>query len=223
VAVDRAEGPDGLGAALRRRANRAEIGRVTAAEPGDAAMRFALERLAGRFRKPVGILDDRRFLCTRDEFAAMREAAGSPAGVYRILRRREGLLMDGEKPEGGSWRIVEGGPRAEAKAPRAGDEGPAAPTVERAASDLESFVETTLPGLGPCEDLDPASPHPFPCPEVEAALDAGLLNPLDVCRRIERAYREGRAPLAAAEHAIYRLVGLREYRRGLMRLGEIAG
>jgi deoxyribodipyrimidine photolyase-related protein len=41
------------------------------------------------------------------------------------------------------------------------------------------------------------------------------LNPLEVCWRVERAYREGRAPLNAVEGFIRQIIGWREYMRGI--------
>ncbi|MEM7523859.1 MAG: cryptochrome/photolyase family protein [Pseudomonadota bacterium] len=222
ISVDRSEGREALGRGLRWCANRADIGHLIAAETGDAFMRGALESLAEQFRKTVRILDDPRFICTRADFAEIRDAAASGREFYQLLRRREGLLMDGDAPEGGQWRFTEGGGCADPspRARRVEFDRPA-PTASQARRDLERFVRRVLPRLGACEDRDPAQPHPFPCPDVEAMLDAGVLSPRAVCRRIEEAYRAGEVPLAAAEHAMYRLVGLREYRRGLKRLGEL--
>lgn len=222
ISIDRSEGRDALGRGLTWRANRADIGHLIAAETGDAFMRDALETLAGRFRKTVRILDDPRFICTRAEFAEYREATASGREFYRLLRRREGLLMKGDEPEGGRWRLTDGAERA-APPPlaRRVEFARPVPNASQAKRDLERFVRRILPHLGACKDLDPTNPHPFPCPDVEAMLDAGVLSPLAACRRIEDAYREGDVPLVAAEHAIYRLLGLREYRRGLKRLGEL--
>ena len=46
-------------------------------------------------------------------------------------------------------------------------------------------------------------------------INAGLLDPLDVCRRVEAAYRDGHAPLNAAEGFIRQIIGWREYVRGI--------
>jgi deoxyribodipyrimidine photolyase-related protein len=50
---------------------------------------------------------------------------------------------------------------------------------------------------------------------LSAYLNAGLLDPLDLCRRVEAAWREGRAPLNAAEGFIRQIIGWREYMRGI--------
>jgi deoxyribodipyrimidine photolyase-related protein len=46
-------------------------------------------------------------------------------------------------------------------------------------------------------------------------LNVGLLDPLEICRAVEREYRAGRAPLNAAEGFIRQVIGWREYVRGI--------
>jgi deoxyribodipyrimidine photolyase-related protein len=46
-------------------------------------------------------------------------------------------------------------------------------------------------------------------------LNVGLLEPLDLCRRAEREWQAGRAPLAAVEGFIRQIIGWREYVRGI--------
>ena len=46
-------------------------------------------------------------------------------------------------------------------------------------------------------------------------LNIGLLDPLEVCKRAEAAYRNGHAPLNAVEGFIRQIIGWREYIRGI--------
>ncbi|MEL7464555.1 MAG: cryptochrome/photolyase family protein [Pseudomonadota bacterium] len=212
-----------LHTALRRFAARGEFRGFATAEPSGRAIRLSLEALVERYRKPLSILRDPRFLCSRWDFADIMAEADGPLGFYKAMRRREAILMDGDAPVGGRWRIIDGeaAPRDAAAHVREPEFGSPAPTAAQAEIELERFALVDLPRLGACEFLDPLRPHPFPCPQLEALLDLGLLTPGGVAVRIERAFRDGHAPLHAAEHAIYRLIGLREYRRGLARIGDL--
>ncbi|UPT63217.1 MAG: hypothetical protein M0D54_01205 [Hyphomonadaceae bacterium JAD_PAG50586_4] len=50
---------------------------------------------------------------------------------------------------------------------------------------------------------------------ISMYLNAGLLDPLDICRRAEAEYRAGRAPLNCVEGFIRQILGWREYARGI--------
>ena len=50
---------------------------------------------------------------------------------------------------------------------------------------------------------------------ISAAMNIGLIDPLDACRRAEAEYRAGRAPLNAVEGFIRQIIGWREYVRGI--------
>lgn len=222
VAEEHGDRPVPLHEAVKRYASRGDFAAFVTAEPGAYQTRLALEALVERYRKPLSILRDPRFLCSRWDFADILEETDGPLGFYREMRRREGALMNGDAPEGGRWRHIDGdGAALFEDALEEPDFGRPTPTPEQAEAELERFVLVTLPRLGACEYLDPARAHPFPCPEIEAMLDFGVLSPRTVLTRIERAYHDGHAPLHAAENAVYRLIGLREYQRGLARIGDI--
>jgi deoxyribodipyrimidine photolyase-related protein len=50
---------------------------------------------------------------------------------------------------------------------------------------------------------------------LSSLINVGLLHPLEVVRRAERAYREGAVPIASAEGFIRQILGWREYMRGV--------
>lgn len=63
---------------------------------------------AKRFRLPVDVLDDDRFICGIFEFQTWAQARGDLVMefFYRDMRRKTGLLMDANgKPEGGEWNF----------------------------------------------------------------------------------------------------------------------
>jgi deoxyribodipyrimidine photolyase-related protein len=81
--------------------------RLVVVEPGEHRVLLALREVTGRLRVPMEVRTDRHHLCTVEEFAA--HAAGRKQlrmeHFYRMMRRRHGVLMDGEQPAGGSWNF----------------------------------------------------------------------------------------------------------------------
>ncbi len=94
-----------------------------------------------------------------------------------------------------------------------GRDGPRWVAVTRAEAlrVLDAFVDTRLAAFGPHEDAmlagDPWMAHSV----LSAPLNLGLLDPLEVVRRAERAYWDGRAPLASVEGFIRQILGWRDY------------
>lgn len=88
-------------------------------------------------------------------------------------------------------------------------------TRERALLWLDRFVEQRLGRFGPYEDLM-VSAQPFLFHSVlSPALNIGLITPGECADAAERAYREGRVPLASAEGFIRQLIGWREFINGI--------
>jgi deoxyribodipyrimidine photolyase-related protein len=85
---------------------------------------------------------------------------------------------------------------------------------------LERFAVERLPEFGPYEDAMVDSAPDLLHSGLSSLLNVGLLHPLEVVRRAERAYREGAAPLASVEGFVRQVMGWREYVRGMYwRLG----
>jgi deoxyribodipyrimidine photolyase-related protein len=88
-------------------------------------------------------------------------------------------------------------------------------SAEGAEAQLSWFIDHCLADFGTYQDaLAEESPWLFHG-LVSAYLNSGLLDPLDVCNRVEAAWRDGRVPLAAAEGFIRQVLGWREYVRGM--------
>lgn len=88
-------------------------------------------------------------------------------------------------------------------------------TRSEALDDLKSFIAQRLPYFGRFQDAmwtdQPWLYHAW----ISAVLNPKLLNPREVVAAAETAYREGAAPLAAAEGFIRQVLGWREYVRGI--------
>jgi len=86
---------------------------------------------------------------------------------------------------------------------------------DEALSQLEAFVEHTLPHFGDYEDAMSVSSERLFHSLLSFALNTKMLHPLEVVRRVEQAHEAGHAPLAAVEGFIRQIIGWREYVRGI--------
>ena len=195
---------------------------------------------------PVDVLPDNRFLCSRAEFAEW--AAGRKQlrmeHFYREMRRKTGLLMDGEKPAGGQWNFDKQNrkpaetdlfmPRPRQARPDDmtqavlrlvaerfpdgfGDLEPFwfAVTREKADQARDRFLAEALPHFGDYQDAMLRGEDFLYHSVLSPCINVGLLDPLDLCQRVERAWRNGDVPLNAAEGFIRQIIGWREYVRGI--------
>lgn len=163
---------------------------------------------------------------------------------YREMRRETGLLMEGGEPAGGQWNfdaenrkaLPEGFP-IPARTPVEpdaitrevmalvaahfpdgfGDIEPFgyAVTREGALEQLDWFIAHALAGFGDYQDaLKDGEAFLFHS-VLSLYLNCGLLDPLEVCRKAEVAWKTGNAPLNAVEGFIRQIIGWREFVRGI--------
>jgi deoxyribodipyrimidine photolyase-related protein len=231
-----------LAGELIRRAAETGAGSVLATRPGEWRVIAELEALP----LPVTLLPDDRFLCSQGAFDAWAEGRKSlrMEYFYREMRRRTGLMMDGDRPAGGQWNYDHDNRRpasADLLRPRPLRFPPDAVTEEvlalvearfpanfgrlrpfgwatdRAAAlaVFAHFVTHHLPQFGATQDAmlagDPFLNHAT----ISPYLNLGLLDPMEVCRRVEAEWRAGRVPIAAAEGFIRQIIGWREFLRGI--------
>jgi deoxyribodipyrimidine photolyase-related protein len=243
------EDPDNIGSLLgevRRALAEHAFDKVIVTAPGEYRLMSEFEAFAAQSNVPFVIREDDRFLCTPLDFAQWAEGRRElrMEFFYRDMRKRYGLLMDGDKPAGGAWNFDKENRKAMPKRltpPHHRFVAPN-PTTERAIADVarifpdyfgtldgigfattpdeaevivESFIEQILPGFGDYQDAmvenEPWMWHSI----VSAAMNLGLIDPLDLCRRAEAEYRAGRAPLNAVEGFIRQILGWREFMRGI--------
>ncbi|PNQ03745.1 cryptochrome/photolyase family protein [Sphingobium sp. SA916] len=88
-------------------------------------------------------------------------------------------------------------------------------THEDAQRQQDHFLDHALPRFGDYQDAM-LTDEPFLWHSVLSPyINAGLLDPLSLCRAVEGRYRAGRVPLNAAEGFIRQVIGWREYVRGV--------
>jgi len=219
---------------------------VQVTEPGEWRVRQMIDTWGDATGLRVRVLPDTRFVCALPDFFAW--AAGRKElrmeWFYRDMRRKTGLLMEGDQPVGGRWNFDadnRSGPAPGLTPPAPMQFAPDAITrdvialvrarfghhfgsldrfgwpVTRADSErlLDHFIATRLPQFGQWQDAMLAGHDTMFHALIATALNCGLLDPLDACRRVEAAFHAGHAPLAAAEGFIRQIIGWREYVRGM--------
>lgn len=231
---------------LRRALQRHQPDRVIVTEPGEWRVWEAILEWREILPVPVEIRGDDRFVATRDEFAAWAKGRKTyrMEFFYREMRRKTGLLMEGDEPLDGQWNFDAANRKslpAGYKPPRRlrfepdaitrevlalveqrfpnhfGDLEPFGWPVMRddALKALDHFIAVALEGFGDFQDAMKRGEDFLHHALVSPALNIGLLTPMELCRAAERAYYEGRAPLNAVEGFIRQVIGWREFVRGL--------
>ncbi|NBC88245.1 MAG: cryptochrome/photolyase family protein, partial [Alphaproteobacteria bacterium] len=78
----------------------------------------------------------------------------------------------------------------------------------------DAFFAARIEKFGPYQDAMVHGEDDLYHSMLSTSLNCGLLDPLDLCERAEKAYEEGRAPLNSVEGFIRQIIGWREYVRG---------
>ncbi|MEM8837683.1 MAG: cryptochrome/photolyase family protein [Pseudomonadota bacterium] len=246
VRLDDPQNSGSFSSELDRAIERHRPSRILITEPGEWRVLEAVRSFEDDFGVPVEILDDTRFIATHGEFEDWADGRKQlrMEYFYRDMRRKTGLLMSGEEPEGGKWNFD-----AENRKPASGDLfmpevcrtepdeitrevidlvaarfpdhfGDLEPfwfavTANDAEKALDHFLDVALARFGDYQDAmltgEPFLYHSL----LSLYINAGLLDPLHVCRRVEAAYYAGDAPLNAVEGFIRQIIGWREYVRGI--------
>ena len=245
VCYTRLDDPDNAGSIpgeLLRRAEETGAAEVLATEPGEFRLIAALEDCP----VPVHLFPDDRFLCSHAEFDQWAEGRKElrMEWFYREMRRKTGLLMEGDKPAGGKWNydhdnrkpapgeIAFDGPLR--FAPDAVTEEVLALVEGRfpdnfgtlrpfwfatdrdgARTALDHFIAHALPRFGDFQDAMLDGNRFLYHAVISMYLNAGLLGWQEICEAAADAYTAGDAPLNAVEGFIRQIIGWREYMRGI--------
>ena len=87
-------------------------------------------------------------------------------------------------------------------------------TRDQAVKAADAFFAERIECFGPYQDAMVHGQDDLFHSMLSTSINLGLLDPLELCQRAERAYKEGKAPLNSVEGFIRQLIGWREYVRG---------
>jgi deoxyribodipyrimidine photolyase-related protein len=240
--LDDAENTHSIPGELLRAAEATGAEEAIGTEPGEFRLIAALEDAP----IPVHLFPDDRFLCDHATFEAWAEGRKElrMEWFYRDMRRKTGLMMEGDKPAGGKWNYDHDNRK---KAPK--DLAPIGPlrhqpdkiteevidmvrarfgnrygslddfwfgtNREMALESLSHFVNFSLPTFGDYQDAM-VKDEPFMFHALLSPyINAGLLGWREVCEAAETAWKNGDVPINAAEGFIRQIIGWREYIRGI--------
>jgi deoxyribodipyrimidine photolyase-related protein len=163
---------------------------------------------------------------------------------YREMRRKTGLLMtDDDKPKGDEWNLDKQNrepPKDEMDPPpvpnfevdevtqevielveeKFGDhfgslESFRWPVTRKDAEKAaDAFFAERIEKFGPYQDAMVYGQDDLYHSMLSTSINLGLLDPIELCERAEKAYEEDRAPLNSVEGFIRQLIGWREFIRG---------
>jgi deoxyribodipyrimidine photolyase-related protein len=229
---------------LLRRAAEFGADQVMATRCGEHRLQALLDDLP----LTVTTLADDRFICSEAAFTAWATDRKQlrMEYFYRDMRRKTGLLMEGDKPTGGQWNFDHDNrkpakpdmfrPRPPRFAPDAetqavldmvthrfqhfGNPAPFHWATDRAQAlqVLDHFITHALKTFGDEQDAMLRDDPTLSHALISPYLNMGLLGPLEVCQRAEAAFHAGAAPLNAVEGFIRQIIGWREFMRGIWAL-----
>jgi deoxyribodipyrimidine photolyase-related protein len=246
VALDDPANTHSFDGEIARAVARHGVTSVVVTEPGEWRVWQMMQGWAAAMGCAVDIRPDDRFFCTRADFAALTAArkTGRMEFFYREMRRRTGILMRGDAPEGGQWNFDPENrkalPRGLRPPPRRrfepdaitravldlvaarfgdhfGDLEPFGWAVTRADAlqALDHFIDDCLPTFGDYQDAMQAGEDFLFHSLISPYLNCGLLTAREVCARAEAAYLAGDAPINAVEGFVRQILGWREFVRGI--------
>jgi deoxyribodipyrimidine photolyase-related protein len=225
---------------LQSEKNAGHVTAWEAQEPDEYRLDQSLRPIVDR------IVSSEHFLTERPDVAT--HFAGKKTylmeSFYRMMRKKTGILMEGDQPVGGQWNYDADNRQAwpkghqappipffshdlsdldreldEAGLPRWGDSRAAAfpwpLNREEALQVLDAFVADRLVHFGAYQDaLVDHAPFLYHS-LLSFALNTKMLQPLEVIQAAEDAYRRGKAPLNSVEGYIRQILGWREFVRGM--------
>ena len=240
--LDDADNTGSIAEEILRRAAQSGADEVIATTPGEWRLIRHLQSLPLK----VSLRPDTRFIATRADFNDWAEGRKQlrMEYFYRKMRRKTGLLMEGDNPAGGKWNYDQENRKAPPKDIKSpgpiqftpddeteevldlverrfgdhfGDLRPFHFAVTRADAlrAMAHFIRHGLPLFGDYQDAMMTGQKWLYHSVLSPYLNIGLLHPMEVCEAAEEAWKAGDVPLNAAEGFIRQVLGWREFVRGI--------
>ncbi|PWE36571.1 cryptochrome/photolyase family protein [Pelagicola sp. LXJ1103] len=240
--LDDKDAPGSIPEAILAAAQTHGASEVLATQPGEWRLRAVLQEMPLK----MTLLSDDRFLCSAEEFDAW--ATGRKElrmeFFYREMRRKTGLMMEGDQPAGGKWNFDHDNRKRattdmfRARPARFREDAITqdvlslvarrfgnnfgkleafglAVTRGQALKAMDHFIAHLLPEFGDTQDAMLQGDRFLHHSLLSPYLNVGLLGPLELCERVEKAWAAGDVPINAAEGFIRQIIGWREYVRGI--------
>ena len=240
--VDYYEAQPNLKTGLKAHFKKYRPGRLRLMETAEHGRSGHLAGIIETYNIPVDLTPNNMFLSRQAEFAhsARNKKSLVMENFYRQMRRRTGLLMKGDKPEGGQWnydKLNRQRPPADHIFPQIPRYAPDQITkgvielVKREFSEhfgeldhfwlpvtrqdahhfAHDFFENRLDLFGPYEDAIVVGQPGLYHSLLSPLLNVGLLEPLELCRQAEARYKARQARLNSVEGFIRQIIGWREF------------
>lgn len=224
--------------------------------PDEYRLDEQLKSIASSLGVDTEVFDTEHFLTERGEVADFfGDSQYLMERFYRYMRKKHNVLMDDDRPLGGTWNydkenrkklarnhekvqhlafrrdikgVLKEIEEAEIQTIGNADDGDLPWPISRKESleVLDFFTDHLLPNFGTFQDAmtenDPYVYHSL----LSFSLNTKLISPLEVVRKVEKAYIEDdRVDIAQTEGYIRQILGWREYVRGVYwaKMPEYAG
>lgn len=224
-----------------------DIDKVVVTEPGEYRLLSEMKDWAEELDISVEIRNDNRFFASHEDFNDWAEGRKQllMEYFYREMRKKHGILMQGDKePTGGEWNFDKENRKSlpddidiphtmqfrpdditeevlDLVADKFGnhfgdlDNFHLAVTRAEALRALNQFIDERLPNFGDYQDAMKQGEPFLFHSHISYCLNSGLLMPDEVIEKAEKAYEEGHAPINAVEGFIRQILGWREFIRGI--------